>query len=417
MKRRRILLMITLLSSVVILMLGISRREPAADGRSVTHWLENLEDYDSDEPNAAAIALRKIGTNALPWMVQEMKREKSKTRRWIESQIKRQSLVKFRFADEDAHRNHAATAFEILGDVAAPAIPELIRLLEAEHADPWVQQALVYIGPASIGPLTNALTSSNADLRQHAADTLEEFGPAAASATPALLRCLDDPEILARTAAIDALGSIHSHPEEVIPALTGLLRDPNKYVRRDAAIALGCYCEVAEVAIDELLKLVVEDETEVGGWAIRALGRIGRRSDQVVPVLLAQWTNNASLQPSIVETLSSFPDKSDETLPILFAATKGRYWWEAFNSLGKMTSRSETIAPFLVSLLKDNKPERRYYAASALGELGDKSEETIMALKELQNDNAEFWNGSMGNTVVRRAAESSLFILQREQRP
>lgn len=417
MNRRRIILTIILMIGMAVLIIPTWRREPVADGKSITYWLENLGDYDPDEPNAAAIALGKIGTNALPWMIREMKCEKSKMRRWIEWQIKRQPLVKFQFADEDEHRNHAATAFEILGNVAAPAIPELIHLLETEHADPEVQQALVYTGPASIGPLTNALTSSNADLRQHAADTLGRFGPAAASATPALLRCLDDSEILARTAAIDALGSIHSHPEEVIPALIRLLRDPNKYVRRDAAIALGCYREVAEVAIDELLRLVVEDETEVGNWAIGALGRIGCRSDHIVPVLLAQWTNNASLRRSIVESLSCFPDKTDETLPILFDATKGRYWWEAFNSLEKLTNRSETIAPFLVSLLKDSKPERRYYAAFALGELGDKSEQTIQALKGLQNDNTEFWNGSMGNETVSRAVNSALRTLQSEQRP
>lgn len=393
------------------------QREPMADGKAITYWLENLGDYDSAEPNPAAIALQKVGTNALPWMLWEIKLGKSQTRLWFEWQISRQPLVKFQFEDEDTHRNHAVTAFEILGDVAAPAIPELIHLLEAEHANPEVQQALVYIGPASIRPLTNALTSSNPDLREHAADTLGKFGPAAASATPALLRCLDDSEILARTAAIDALGCIHSHPEEVIPALIKLLRDPNKYVRRDAAIALGCYREVAEVAIDELLRLVMKDEAEVSNWAIGALGRIGRRSDQIVPALLAQWTNNASVRQSIVESLSAFPDKADDTLPIIFEAAKGRYWWDAVQSLGTLTNQSETIAPFLVSFLKDRDPQKRYYAAFALANLGDKSDETISALKKLQNDNTEFWNGSMGNENVSRAANSALRTLQSEQRP
>ena len=135
-------------------------------------------------------------------------------------------------------------------------------------------------------------------------DTLGKFGPAA-SATLALLRCLDDSNFGSH-GRHRCLGLHPSHPEEVIPALIKLLRDPNKYVRRDAAIALGCYREVAEVAIDELLRLVMKDEAEVSNWAIGALGRIGRRSDQIVPALLAQWTNNASVRQSIVESLSAF---------------------------------------------------------------------------------------------------------------
>jgi len=420
MNRRGILILVALMCGLVILKLATSRREPIADGKPISYWLENLGDFDSDEPNAAAMALQKIGTNALPWMLREIRREKSKTKQWLEDQLEKQSLIKFKFENQDEHRGHAEIAFEILGPTAAPAIPDLMQLLEAVEVNSEVEEALAYIGAASVPRLIGALTNADTYLRENAADTLGRMGPDADSAVPPLLQCLHDPSADVRVSAAQALGGIRRVPEQAVPALVAALQDSERNVRFHAVYALGCFEDEAEIAVGPLLRLVSDREADVREQAASTLGQIARNSEEVVPILLSNLTNaDASLRATIIWSLDSFPDKADDIVPVLMKEAENaspRASSAAFSSLGKLRSKPEDVVPFLVSRLEDPVPYVRFDAAIALGEFRDTSEQTILALTRLQGDKTMVFRGScMGSVPVGDAARIALRAIQSDQ--
>ncbi|MHB2016503.1 MAG: HEAT repeat domain-containing protein, partial [Candidatus Xenobia bacterium] len=154
-----------------------------------------------------------------------------------------------------------------------------------------------------------------------------------------------------------ALGRSRVRPDLVVPAVVGLLAHPQSSIRSTAAEALGSLREQAEAAIEPLLALVPrERDPVVLHAAIRALGLIGRQSEQVVPFLVqilerargvATWQkavpstrpmqNRPLVLPGMAlaeefddgfgiiaaccEALGGFPHAVSELMPALIAAT------------------------------------------------------------------------------------------------
>ncbi len=127
----------------------------------------------------------------------------------------------------------------------------------------------------------DALVSAVATMRTRVCFALEQLGPAAHQAKPALLSLLEEPEVDVRAAAADALGAIALYDNDagVVRALLGHLRDQSAHVRAHCAHALACIGSFAHVAIWRLTRLVVRDRQPiVRAAAANALGSIaGRR--------------------------------------------------------------------------------------------------------------------------------------------
>lgn len=72
-KRRKLIAVVLLsLAALVACVLVLPDREPAWQGRTFGAW---LRDFDADEPEvraSAADAIRQIGTNALPLIIQRL---------------------------------------------------------------------------------------------------------------------------------------------------------------------------------------------------------------------------------------------------------------------------------------------------------------------------------------------------------
>src|SRR5262245_57584592 len=83
------------------------------------------------------------------------------------------------------------TALEAIGPPAAPALVEALGSFE-ENFRRTVDSILLGIGRPSVAPLTDALGEKGEWRRTHVLDLLEQFGPLAAEAVPALIRCLGD---------------------------------------------------------------------------------------------------------------------------------------------------------------------------------------------------------------------------------
>lgn len=184
-------------------------REPAVGGNTLSTWVKEYErsipkpEHEGDPKMRARAesAVRSIGTNALPWLLQELS-AKELTRG-------DELPTNFYSGKAIARRWIAATAFEILGPAGKGATPALVRLLDDKQTSYTAATALGGIGVESIPVLTQALTNSHATARESAVRVLGLLGPKAQSAAPTIIGCTKDPDESVRSFASFALKQIH----------------------------------------------------------------------------------------------------------------------------------------------------------------------------------------------------------------
>jgi hypothetical protein len=135
--------------------------EPSHGGKKLSVWLDELLALNHPaqwDPNTKqAQAVRAIGTNALPWLLYELRAEGSRLQSRINQLLARQSIIKYRFPDVNTRLRRACRGFEALGPIAEPAIPELMTLVEATPG--YVPSALAAIGPPAVPALQQCLTN------------------------------------------------------------------------------------------------------------------------------------------------------------------------------------------------------------------------------------------------------------------
>jgi HEAT repeat protein len=119
----------------------------------------------------------------------------------------------------------AATALERYGSAALPAVPALDKVINptdfeirSGRADVEVRVPALYAleaiaqknARAVLPVLTTALGSSASEVRETAAEVLARLGPGARASAPALIPLLNDPDEQVRRAASDALLAIEA---------------------------------------------------------------------------------------------------------------------------------------------------------------------------------------------------------------
>ncbi len=149
---------------------------------------------------APSSAVRKIGTNAIPWLLQELS-AKDATRG-------AELPTNFYSGKAIGRRWVAATGFEILGAAAKDATAKLIPLLDDKQTSYTAATALGGIGVDSIPVLVQALTNSHATARESAVRVLGLFGAKARSAVSAVIQCSKDSDESVRGFAAFALKQI-----------------------------------------------------------------------------------------------------------------------------------------------------------------------------------------------------------------
>jgi HEAT repeat protein len=136
----------------------------------------------------------------------------------------------------------AARGLAKCGAMALPATKDLVTLLQSPQSDVrWnAARTLGKIGDAdAIAPLSAALSDSHELVREHAAEALGEFGPAAAAAVDRLVEALKDPHANVRRDTARALGQIGQPARKAIPILREIANDdPDEGVRQAAGGAV-----------------------------------------------------------------------------------------------------------------------------------------------------------------------------------
>lgn len=236
--------------------------EPVYDGKRLTLW---VEEFDRDflnrrgQATPAEIAIRKIGTNALPVLLKMACAKDSALKKKVMAFLKKHPSIKLKLRSDQEYHAVSDGGFAALREMGKPAVPALIALLK--HPD--------------------------AEIRDTAGLDLMWIGPDAQDAVPALVKCLNDPDWRVRFRATRCLRDIHTRPDLAVPALMRSLEQPGvpKTETVAALLQFGPQAKAAAPAICRLL----EDQSDMA-WqarcgAIHALERIEADERVVIPAL------------------------------------------------------------------------------------------------------------------------------------
>lgn len=219
-KPRRILLVTLLIAalSVFAWLLLSQPDEPVYQGKPLSYWCfqyaSNSFNPYGQADKQAEIAIRTIGTNAVPTLLRWFTVEDSEFKRKFIQFTRRKHLININWRPAELMRFEAESGFRCLGPDGASAIPSLIKIY-------------------------------------------------------------DDPSYVPRSylhfASVQTLGDIHAKPELTVPVLARALNDPDEGVRVVAASGLAAFGYDAKSAVPELIKALADPFPEVRDNAASAL--------------------------------------------------------------------------------------------------------------------------------------------------
>jgi hypothetical protein len=276
--------------------------EPLYRGRPVRFWLEEADNngnFDREGVTTPAeLALRELGTNAVPMLLKMAGTSFTDFRRGIGQNARREPMRYLHLPPQLYKEDMVAWGFKVIGPAARPAVPALSRMLSSTNLDvPWkAVGCLAAIGPEAkdavpdlIKVLQTHKSGKAADVRfcAQVARTLGEIGPAAGAAIPSLVNETN-------LEAIVALVQIRGGSFE--PFFQRLRDTSNPDEWKKVASQLSRLGPKAEPAVPMLLSALaytndtvtntyVQIKHPIQNEAICLLGQIHRRPDLCLPAL------------------------------------------------------------------------------------------------------------------------------------
>ena len=219
---------------------------------------------------------------------------------------------------------------KVLTSPSLKNVPRFVELLKHDNYLVRQRSAVMigFIGASSpdvfkdhhdsvVAALAGALADDHINVAQGAAFSLEQIGPGAKDAVPALIEALQSSKDLVPLMASRALGAIGPPAAEAVPTLIENLKSPKRETRQGAALALGKMGPAAHAAIPLLIK---ELDGVAGDFAATSLGELGQTKPLLNLVGSDDFTARmrglkalAKVQPMTAEILSVIRRaKSDE---------------------------------------------------------------------------------------------------------
>jgi len=271
-KRKRVFIAVMGVA-VVVAVFGVCLppAEPRYHGRSLSSWLEDPDNFISDgfDPSAAGVlAVRELGTNAIPTLLQWISYEPSPIRQKVNKLLQKlPGPLKPRNAQIGWSRaNNAAAGFAMLGSEAQVAAPALVRLA-LTSSDPNRAQrcidCLFKMGPEGLLGMCSLITNSQALKQTSAIYRICDMGTNAVPAVPALIKCLEDNDDEVAHAATVVLGELALLPTTTVPALQKALQTANTHRRAWLVSAFYRFGGAAKPAVPQLVAALVDSSSDV----------------------------------------------------------------------------------------------------------------------------------------------------------
>ena len=129
-KRRRVGLCICLgLVISAAAFFALRPREPVYQGKRLSVWLRDLDDNTlaADSRNRAVDAVRQIGSNCVPTLVEMLHSSDSWLKRKLMELVGNQSRIRFHFTTAPERRSRAIRGIEVSGPAAIPMLIDLLN--------------------------------------------------------------------------------------------------------------------------------------------------------------------------------------------------------------------------------------------------------------------------------------------------
>jgi hypothetical protein len=158
-----------------------------------------------------------------------------------------QHVLHFSVRPAREERMQAVLAFEALGPIAKPAIPQLRKMLLNPEPEE-VADALSNIGPESVAVLLEAIPRIAAPKRCALFAAAAKWPSQQGATVNALLRALGSTNAEERRCAAQFLGWLRGNPIQTVPALVAALDDSEFAVRFQALTSLASFGTNAQSA-------------------------------------------------------------------------------------------------------------------------------------------------------------------------
>lgn len=233
-------------------------RSPRHGGKSVDYWTRSLTSTNESTQSNAVVALRALGTNALPALLARTAAEDSLLVSNAARLLRKQSVLSIPVPSAANDYREARLGLEALGTNANAAIPALLKMLEDPRTANRASGLLCNLNNEVIPALIIATTNADVQVRRR---SITDLGWRHVN-TPGVVDCLakalvSDPDAMARAMAASGLRGIPELPESAMEPLLKALDDPDeRYVASSAAQTLGdCFGSRARAAVPRLVQL------------------------------------------------------------------------------------------------------------------------------------------------------------------
>ncbi len=242
--------------------------EPTFNGRALSEWLA------PGDPAAKEEAIRQIGTNGIPTLLDILGVKDGNRRRVLQKLKSTELKDEFNNKDSDLEdlQRLAVEGFGVLGTNAASAVPQLTKLFHDRETRLEAARALIRVGPRGFAVLTNALADKDSSVRNNLIWVIgQERSVDSQLVTQILINALNDTDAVNRGNAATFLGG--RDPEVVVPVLVAFLdKERTDFVAvSGAAKGLVSYGPAAKSAAPLLLSIYTNtwDDT---AWRVELSG-------------------------------------------------------------------------------------------------------------------------------------------------
>jgi HEAT repeat protein len=209
--RRRKILRIAVVGLLVVLLVGfvVSRSQtpmPSYSGKTLDQWLE-MKGGIEPLPDEAAAAVRQMGTNALPRLLELLTHEDSAVKTLLYQNLPNIGNLRSHITPHYVIQDRGVEGLRALGRAAKPALPQLCRLYE-ERGSLEIASVLVEIGSDGARVVETGLTNSDAQTRRLAIIALSHMTNDPVHLKTAFQMALSDSDEFVREAATNALADI-----------------------------------------------------------------------------------------------------------------------------------------------------------------------------------------------------------------
>lgn len=326
--------------------------------------------YSEQRSYRAAYALGKIGKPALPALFKALESGDSNTRAGAAKAL-------------GWHKADADDADQIVAQL-------ILRLSDqSSRVQDEAAQTLGTTGKPAVAPLTNLLSSRNADAQWNAIYALGEIGAEAKSAGPALVGLIEkhDSDKILRE-AIHAVARIDFEPARLGRLFASMLGTEDEATYDTLANALLRLKPAETAVVPDLLKRLNDTDSNVQRRASYVLGRIGEPSRAAVPRLIALTREAADKDTASVhiQTLANINFHSVSPLLNELQSRKPEELTEDDWVVKCLKSIGPSAVGRLRNGLKSKAPAVRLGSILALREIGPLADEAAPQLRRLITD-------------------------------